>query len=85
MSLLRYCQLSKVDFKGKSKVIIKERKILHDRLFLSSPSLKKNTGVALNDSLQIILVYLTLGSGQLLGLKDPLSSAPFMDTSPSHF
>lgn len=79
--------MSKVDFKGKSKVIIIERKILHanDRLFLSSPSLKKNTGVALNDSLQIILVYLTLGSGQLLGLKDPLSSAPFMDTSPSQF
>lgn len=64
--------MSKVDFKGKSKVIIKERKILHanDRLFLSSP-LKKNiyNGVALNDSLQITLVYLILGSGQLLGLK----------------
>lgn len=78
--------MSKVDFKGKSKVIIKERKILHanDRLFLSSPYLKNiYTGVALNDSLQINLVYLILGSGQLLGLKDPLSSAPFMDTSPS--
>lgn len=45
--------------------------------------LKIYTGVALNDSLQIILVYLILGSGQLLGVKDPLSSAPFMDTSPS--